>query len=143
MGYTLLYAKINLDLTWSQFEREFRHVNCHWYLPKEAIAASGHGFLVRSEMAAVAWLEHLLAANPQTEADLIPQWQIATLGAGSKMKSNLGELLRDNFWPDPATSAWTIPTAAQREILRRRRAKPQQLALGLEVEGEQMGLGLK
>jgi len=48
-----------------------------------------------------------------------------------------------NFWPDPATGAWTVPTAAQRELLRRRRARPQQLALGLEVAGEQMGLGLR
>jgi len=144
---TLLNEKISVELTWGQLEgilgREFRHVNCHWYLPREAVTATGHGFLVRSESAAVAWLEHVLATDPQTEADLIPQWQIATLGAGSRIKATLGELLHDNFWPDPATGAWTVPTPAQREILRRRRAKPQQLALGLEVEGKQLGLGLK
>jgi DNA modification methylase len=143
---TLLNERISVELTWAQLEvileREFRHVNCHWYLPKEAVAPSGHGFLVRSDAAAVAWLEHMLAANPQTEADLIPQWQIATLGAGSKINSPLEALLRDNFWPEDATGAWTVPTAAQREILRRRRAKPQQLSLGLEVESEQMKLGL-
>jgi len=143
---TLLNEKVSVELTWDQLERilerQFRHVNCHWYLPKEAVAPSGHGFLVRSDTAALAWLEHILAANPQTEADLIPQWQIATLGAGSKIKTPLEELLRDNFWPDDATSAWTVPTLAQREILRRRRAKPQQLSLGLEVESEQMKLGL-
>ena len=104
---TLLNERISVELTWDQLEgilaREFRHVNCHWYLPKEAIAPSGHGFLVRSEAAAVAWLEHVLATDPQTEADLIPQWQIATLGAGSKIKATLGELLHDNFWPDQAT----------------------------------------
>lgn len=144
---TLLNEKISVELTWRQLEvileREFRHVNCHWYLPREAVTATGHGFLVRSEMAAVAWLEHVLATDPRTEADLIPQWQIATLGAGSQIKATLGELLRDNFWPDEATGAWTVPTAAQREILRRRRAKPQQLSLGLEVEGGQMELGLR
>ncbi|MCX6033090.1 MAG: hypothetical protein NT169_27875 [Chloroflexi bacterium] len=52
-------------------------------------------------------------------------------------------LLRDNFWPDEATGAWTVPTLAQREILRRRLARPQQLSLGLEVERKQMELGLK
>ena len=88
---------------------------------------------MRNDAAAVAWLEHILAANPQTEADLIPQWQIATLGAGSKIKTPLEALLRDSFWPDQATGAWTVPTLAQREILRRRRAKPQQLSLGLEL----------
>lgn len=144
---TLLNERISVELTWAQLEiileREFRHVNCHWYLPREAVTATGHGFLVRSESAAVAWLEHVLATDPQTEADLIPQWQIATLGAGSKIKTPLEALLHDNFWPDEATGAWTVPTLAQREILRRRRAKPQQLALGLEVEGEQMELGLR
>jgi hypothetical protein len=144
---TLLNERISVELTWAQLEvtleREFRHVNCHWYLPREAVTVTGHGFLVRSDAAAVAWLEHILATDPQTEADLIPQWQIATLGAGSKIKATLEELLRDNFWQDQATGAWTVPTAAQREILRRRRAKPQQLSLGLEVEGEQMALGLK
>ncbi len=72
---------------------------------------------------------------------IIPQWQIATLGAGSKINSPLEALLRDNFWPDDATGAWTIPTLAQREILRRRRTKPQQLPLGLEVEGSRWRWG--
>jgi hypothetical protein len=62
-------------------------------------------------------------------------------GAASKIKATLGELLQDNFWRDEATGAWTVPTAPQREILRRR-AKPQQLSLGLDVEGEPMELGL-
>jgi DNA modification methylase/predicted RNA-binding Zn-ribbon protein involved in translation (DUF1610 family) len=144
---TLLNEKISVELTWNQLEgilaREFRHVNCHWYLPREAVTATGHGFLVRSETAAVAWLEHILAADPQTAADLIPQWQIATLGAGSRIKATLDELLRDNFWPDETTGAWTVATPAQRELLRKRRPRPQQLSLGLEVEGEQMGLGLR
>ena len=138
---TLLNEKISVEITWAQLEailgREFRHVNCHWYLPREAVAPSGHGFLVRSDAAAVAWLEHILAANPQTEADLIPQWQIATLGTGSKIKATLGELLCDNFWPDETTGAWTVPTSTQREILRKRRAKPQQLPLELEFEGSE------
>jgi hypothetical protein len=47
-------------------------------------------------------------------------------------------LLQDNFWPDQVTGAWTVPTLAQREILRRRRAKPHQLSLGLDVVREQM-----
>jgi len=144
---TLLNEKISVELTWDQLERilerQFRHVNCHWYLPKEAVAPSGHGFLVRSDAGAVAWLEHILAANPQTEADLIPQWQIATLGAGSKIKSSLEALLQDNFWPDDATGAWAVPTPTQREILRRRSARPQQMSLGLKVERDQMELGLE
>lgn len=82
----------------------------------------------------MAWLDHLLAASPQSEGDLIPQWQIATLGAGSRIKSTLAELLRDHFWQDESSGLWCLPTAAQREILKRRRAKPQQLALGLEGE---------
>ncbi len=67
----------------------------------------------------------------------------AAYDLSSKIKTELEALLQDNFWPDEATGAWTVPTLAQREILRRRRAKPQQLALGLEVEGEQMELGLR
>ena len=138
---TLLNEKISIELTWEQLERilnqSFRHVNCHWYLPKETVTTSGHGFLVRSESAAVAWLEHVLAANPQTQADLIPQWQIATLGAGSQVKRTLPQLLEENLWQDEATGLWCVPTPAQRETLKKRRIRPEQLALGLAVgEGE-------
>ena len=144
---TLLNEKISIELTWEQLERIlqrfFRHINCHWYLPKEAITLSGHGFLVRSETTAVAWLEHILAANPQTLSDLIPQWQIATLGAGSRIKRTVEELLEENFWKDEATGLWCVPTAAQRELLKRRRVKPQQLRLDLGIEsGPQHELGL-
>jgi hypothetical protein len=144
---TLLNEKISIELTWEQLERIlqrfFRHINCHWYLPKEAITLSGHGFLVRSETTAVSWLEHVLGANPQKLSDLKPQWQIATLGAGSRIKRTFEELLEENFWKDEATGLWCVPTAAQREILKRRRAKPQQLRLDLEIEsGLQRELGL-
>jgi len=145
---TLLNEKISIELTWEQLERIlqrfFRHINCHWYLPKEAITLSGHGFLVRSETTAVSWLEHVLGANPQKLSDLKPQWQIATLGAGSRIKRTLEELLEENFWKDGATGLWCVPTAAQREILKRRRVKPQQLRLDLEIEsGPQLDLGLR
>jgi hypothetical protein len=136
----LIIEQITIPYLERLLPTRFRKINDRWYLQREAVVPTGHGFLVRSETAAIAWLEHILAANPQTEADLIPQWQIATLGAGSKIKATLGELLHDNFWPDQATAAWTVPTPAQREILRRRRARPQQLSLGLAVEGEQMEL---
>jgi hypothetical protein len=56
----------------------------------------------------------------------------------SKIKTTFEELLRDNFCPDNATGAWMAPTLAQTEIFRCRRAKPQQLSLGLQAEGEQM-----
>jgi len=113
----------------------FRKINDRWYLQQEAIVSGGYGFLVQSETAAIAWLEHLLAANPQKLSDLIPQWQMATLGAGTRIKHKLDELLAENFWHDEFTGLWCLPTAAQREIIKRRRAKPQQLSLGLEVEG--------
>jgi hypothetical protein len=134
---TLLNEKVSIELTWEQLERilnqSFRHVNCHWYLPKETVTTSGHGFLVRSESAAVAWLEHVLAANPQKESDLTPQWQIATLGAGSQVKRTLPQLLEENLWPDEATGLWCVPTPAQKEMLKKRRVRPEQLALGLAV----------
>jgi hypothetical protein len=67
---TLLNEKISIELTWEQLERilnqSFRHVNCYWHLPKETVTTSRHGLLVRSESAAVAWLEHVLPANLQT-----------------------------------------------------------------------------
>ena len=89
------------------------------------------GFLVPSKSAAVAWLEHVLAANPQTLADLIPQWQIATLGAGSQVKRTLQQLLEENPWTDEAMGLWCVPTPPQREILKKGRIKPEQLALEL------------
>lgn len=42
-------------------------------------------------------LGQVLAANPQTLSDLIPQRQIATLGAGSRIQHNLQELLAETF----------------------------------------------
>ena len=38
-------------------------------------------------------------------------------------------------YSDDATGAWTVATPVQREILRRRRPKPQQLSLGWPVQG--------
>lgn len=79
----------------------------------------------------------------QTPRDLILHWHIATLGASSRIKSALPDLLRDRFWQDESSGLWCLPTAAQREILKRRRARPQQLVLGVEVErGMQPDLGL-
>lgn len=143
----LLNARISVELTWERLESilnvQFRHINCHWYLSKEAITSTGHGFMVRSESTAVAWLEHVLATNPQTLSDLIPQWQIATLGAGSRISRTLEQILDANFWKEEATGYWTVPTSAQREIIKRRRPKHVQLQLGLENDGgPQTKLGL-
>jgi 16S rRNA G966 N2-methylase RsmD len=136
---TLLNEKISIELTWEQLDRllqqYFRHINCHWYLPKEAVTTRGHGILVLGETGAISWLEHVLSASPQTISDLIPQWQIATLGAGSRIKRTLEELLKENFWLEENTGLWCMPNAVQREMLKRRRTKPQQLTLGLEAEG--------
>ncbi len=44
------------------------------------------------------------------------------------------ESLRNHFWQDKRSGLWCLPTTLQREILKRRRARPQQLALGLAME---------
>jgi DNA modification methylase len=140
----LLIEQITIPYLEKLLPSRFRKINDRWYLQREAIAPSGYGFLMRSEGTAVAWLEHILVANPQRTSDLKPQWQIATLGAGSRIKRTLEELLEDNFWKDEATSVWCVPTAAQRGILKRRQAKPQQLRLDLGIEsGPQLDLGLR
>jgi DNA modification methylase/DNA-directed RNA polymerase subunit RPC12/RpoP len=130
----LVIQKITIPYLERLLPSRFRKINDRWYLQQEAIVSSGHGFLVQSETAAIAWLEHLLAANPQKSSDLRPQWQIATLGAGSRIKRTLEDLLQDNFWHDDATGLWCLPTAVQREIIKRRRAKPEQLRLDLGME---------
>jgi hypothetical protein len=115
----------------------FRKVNDRWYLQQEAFAPSGHSIVVRSEAEAVAWLEHILTANPQTLRDLIPQWRIATLGAGSQIKRTLQELLDEHFWQDEATGFWCVPTPGQRGILEHRCTRPQQLQLDMGMDSPQ------
>jgi hypothetical protein len=140
----LMIEQITIPYLERLLPSQFRKVNERWYLNREAVTPSGYGFLVTSETAAVAWLERILSTNPQTLSDLIPQWQIATLGAGSRIKCTLEELLKENFWQEENTGLWCVPNAVQREILKRRRTKPQQLTLGLETDGgPQKELGLK
>ena len=72
-----------------------------------------------NQVAAVVGLEHVLAVNPQRTSNLISQPGIATLGAGNRIKRTLEELLQDED-----TGLWYIPTAAQREKLKRQWIRP-------------------
>lgn len=140
----LIIERITIPYLEKVLPTRFRKVNDRWYLQRESVTPSGYGILVRSEPAAVAWLEHVLSSNPQSLSDLIPQWQIATLGAGSQINRPLQDILHENFWQDEVTGLWCMPTAAQREILKRRKSKPRQLELGLDMgKSPQMDLGFK
>jgi DNA modification methylase len=92
----------------------FKQVDGRWYLRGEAIAG-GRVFEIRDETDAIAWLTVVIANEPQTTGELIPQWQKVTYQAGDTIAKSLDQILEENFWQDQRTGRWQIPTEAQRE----------------------------
>jgi DNA modification methylase len=94
----------------------FKQVDGRWYLRGETVAG-GNVFDIKSDGGAIAWLNAVLSAKPQTIGDLIPSWQsmTATLPGVDMEPGRLERLLEQNFWLDKRTNRWRIPTPTERE----------------------------
>ena len=92
----------------------FKDVDGRWYLRGEAVVG-GNAFDLKSDAGALTWLNAVLGATPQTTGELIPQWQQETAHLAADDPGRLERLLQQNFWPDPRTGKWRLPTDAERE----------------------------
>lgn len=92
----------------------FKEVDGGWYLRGEAVVG-GNAFDLKSDAGALTWLGAVLAAQPQTTGELIPQWQQETAHLAAGDPGRLERLLQQNFWLDPRTGRWRVPTEAERE----------------------------
>ncbi len=93
----------------------FKQVEGRWYLRGEQVIEGGLGLIVRDEASAIAWLSRILANQPQTTGDLIPQWQVATREA--RITKPFDQILAENFWEDERSGRWRLPTEAERRKL--------------------------
>jgi DNA modification methylase/predicted RNA-binding Zn-ribbon protein involved in translation (DUF1610 family) len=94
--------------------KTFKLVDGRYYLRGEAVIG-GNVFDLSSDAGAIAWLNAILGREPQTAGDLIPKWQQETAKLSSTDPGRLDRLLEQNFWQDPRTGRWRIPTPAERE----------------------------
>ena len=92
----------------------FKEVDGRWYLRGEAVLG-GNAFDLKSDAGALTWLNAVLGATPQTTGELIPQWQQETAHLAADDPGRLERLLQQNFWHDPRTGKWRLPTDAERE----------------------------
>jgi hypothetical protein len=94
----------------------FKQVDGRWFLRGEAVAG-GNVFDLKSDTGAIAWLNAVLSAKPQTIGDLIPNWHsmIATMQEDDVEIGRLQRLLEQNFWLDNRTNRWRLPTPTERE----------------------------
>lgn len=99
----------------------FKEVDGSWYLRGEAVVG-GNAFDLKSDAGALTWLGAVLSASSQTSGELIPQWQRETAHLAADDPVRLERLLQQNFWSDPRTGRWRIPTESEREKMSARQS---------------------
>lgn len=99
----------------------FKIVDGRWYLRGEAVVG-GNAFDLKSDAGALTWLGAVLSANPQTSGELIPQWQRETAHLAADDPGRLERLLQQNFWHDPRSGKWRVPTESEREKMSARQS---------------------
>jgi DNA modification methylase len=99
----------------------FKEVDGRWYLRGEAVIG-GNAFDLKTDADAIAWLTQILSDEPQTTGELIPRWQAETAHLAGSDAGRLDRLLGQNFWQDPRTGRWRVPTAAERDKMSNRQS---------------------
>ncbi len=99
----------------------FKEVDGRWYLRGESVVG-GNVFDLQSDAGALTWLHAVLLNQPQTTGDLIPIWQRETAHLGADDPGRLERLLQQNFWPDPRSGRWRVPTDSEREKMSSRQS---------------------
>jgi hypothetical protein len=99
----------------------FKEVDGRWYLRGEAVIG-GNAFDLKTDADAIAWLTQILSNEPQTTGELIPRWQAETAHLSGSDAGRLDRLLNQNFWQDPRTGRWRVPTAAERDKMSNRQS---------------------
>lgn len=111
----IVIEKITIPYLEDLLPHHFKLVDGRWYLRGEQVLEGGLGMVIENEANAIAWLTRVLSNETLTTGDLIPQWQIATLGAGADIAKPLEQILEENFWLDERSGRWRIPTPAERD----------------------------
>ena len=110
------FVDVSMEKVGAILPHYFKQIDGRWYLRGEAVSG-GNVFDLNSDTGAIAWMNAVLSANPQTVGDLIPTWQAATatLQGGDVETGRLERLLEQNFWLDKRTNRWRLPTTNERE----------------------------
>jgi hypothetical protein len=113
--------RINLPFIEDVCSCYFKKIDNRWYLPEEQVGARPAGAFfeaeITDEMTAIQWLQQRLGTTPTRIGELRPHWMRATVRLTGDISTRLERYLRENFWLDPATRRWRVPTEEERARL--------------------------
>lgn len=92
----------------------FKKVQGCWYLPSEEIFYSGLVFEIVDEPSAITWIRQQLSVRAMTFPEIVPGWRRATLKISTTLEKDLRQLLEENFWHEPQTNRWRLPSPDER-----------------------------
>jgi DNA modification methylase len=104
-----------LTFVQSVAQESFKQVDGYWYRRGDRIQSERMLTHIADEGSAITWLDRYLGARPATEAEIIPEFN--TVSARTHIAGGLTRLLRENFFFDPITRRWRVPTALERDAL--------------------------